>query len=175
MLIKITTGKPVSDHALALHRHTVNTRWSLCRKHSGFPRSRGSLPSLQRTPIENDDKGGEALFPVRQHSVLDKMRCQNEPFPLSFIVQGGRGITTRVHHLYSLSLRIEIRFDFLANKYVLPRIFTSADLHLTMYNASKLVPACKGWFMLIIHGFLLGMVFSMTLFGLAIHLRVVRG
>ena len=71
-LNKITTGKLVSARALTLMHttHRDNARWSLCRKHSGFPRSRGNLPQPcreQRKEIEE-----MSSVPVRQHFVLDK-------------------------------------------------------------------------------------------------------
>ena len=59
-------------------------------------------------------------------------------------------------------LQPEILLDFLANEYVVSTTFTPANLRLTMYNTSKIVPVCKGWFIRTIHIFLLETVFSMT-------------
>ena len=59
---KITACKPVSYHALT-PTHTTptdNAKWSLSRKHLGFPRRRGSLPK----PAEKNEKDrGEGLDP----------------------------------------------------------------------------------------------------------------
>ena len=76
----ITIGEPVSANALTpTHTQTTQTAWwSLCWKHAGFPRSRGSLPSLQRTT---------------------KNAIPTLPLSLSFIAQGGKDVRTR----YSLA------------------------------------------------------------------------
>ena len=60
------------------HTHTNGAQWNLCRKHSGFPRSRGNLPK----PIENKHIRGESSIPSstavrpRQNVILFL------PFPL---------------------------------------------------------------------------------------------
>ena len=79
---------------------------------------------------------------------------------LSFYSPRREGRYISLHHIYSLSFRTEIRLNFLSNECVLPRILTSADLYLTMYNTTKLVPMCKGRFTHTSHGFRLGTVFS---------------
>ena len=154
MLNKITTGKPVSTH-----KHTDNARWSLCRKHSGFPQSRGSLPK----PVENDERDrGEELGPGPTTLRPRQNAIPTQSLFLSFYSPRREGRYISLHHFYSLSFRIEIRLDFLSNECVLPRIFTSADLYLTIYNTTKLVPTCKGRFTHIDYGFRLGTVFSTT-------------
>ena len=65
---RIITGEPIIANTLTpTHTHThTNThtkmhtqtaRWSLSRKHTDFPRSKGNLPSLQKTV--KGDKGEE--------------------------------------------------------------------------------------------------------------------
>mgnify|MGYP006925731930 CR=1 FL=1 len=120
-LNKITTGKPVSTH-----KHTDNARWSLCRKHSGFPRSRGSLPK----PAENNERDrGEELGPSPTLLRPRQNAIPTLPFFPPFYSQGEEDVNW-LHHLYSLSFRTEMRLNLPLIKYVLPRIFTSADLHL---------------------------------------------
>ena len=51
-----------------------------------------------------------------------------------------------LNHLYYLSFQAEIRLDFLLNKCMRPRIFTSVDMYLNMYITKKLVPTYKGRF-----------------------------
>ena len=109
-----------------------------------------------------DDRGGESSVPSPTALRPWQNVILSPPFPLSFIAQGGKDVRTWVHHLYSLSLRTEIRLDFLVKECVLPSIFTSADLHLTMYNLSKLAPACKGRFTHPLHRFRLRPIFSTT-------------
>ena len=151
MPFEITTGKPVSDHTLTPthpHTHTDNTQWSLCRSARASPPSRGNGPK----PVElNDGKYEDCSVPS------PTTLC----FP-SLISPRKEGRYNLIHHLYSLSFRTEIHIDLLANKRVLPSIFTSSDLHLTMYNMSKPVPATRDRFMRSILRFLLGPVFSTT-------------
>ena len=59
-----TTGKPVSDNTLNAYTHTHrNARWRLCRKHSGVPRSRGSLPKTCTEQLQRRQRRGEELGP----------------------------------------------------------------------------------------------------------------
>ena len=67
----IRTNELVSINApTPTHKtHTDNVRWSLSRKHSGFPRSRGSLPkpaeNNERDRREELDPGLTTLWPIR--------------------------------------------------------------------------------------------------------------
>ena len=64
MLIKITTGKLVSDHSLA-PAHTQSARdGASARSARAFHEEEAAFQSLQRTTIENDDRGEEARFLV---------------------------------------------------------------------------------------------------------------
>ena len=83
------------------------------------------------------------------------------PFSSPFIAKYGETLQP-VTSLYSLSFRTKILLDFLPDEYALSRIFTLVGLHLTMYNTSKRVPACKGRFTRTNHEFRLGTVFSTT-------------
>ena len=157
MLFEITTGKPVSDHALTpTHTHTQHEMELLPEALGLSTKQRQPPQSLQRTMKGNDDRGEEARFPVRQHFVLDKMRYHSLYSPRR------EGRCNRLRHFYSLSFRTDILLGFLPDEYALPRIFTLAGLQLTMYNTLKLASTCKGRFTRIIHGFRLGKVFFTT-------------
>ena len=103
---RITTSAPKS----ARPRSSSRTG-SLCRKHSGFPRSRG------------DESPGSAasdgLFAVRQHFVLAKSRYLQQLPPAPYI---GRRVGRHVNFI-PCPFRTGIRFDLLGA----PPRFTSAD------------------------------------------------
>ena len=78
-----------SDAYTYTHTHK-NARWRLCRKHSGVPRSRGSLPKTCTERDYREDREEKSLVPVRHHFVLHKTRSLFQYLSLSFIAQGGR-------------------------------------------------------------------------------------
>ena len=155
---RITTGETVSANVLTpMHTQTQTTqiaRWSLCRKHASFPRTEEN--SEEREIEEKSSRDSSTTLRPRQNAI------PTQSLLLSFYSPRWEGRYISLHYIYSLSFRTEIRLDFLSNECVLPRILTSADMYLTMYNTTKLVPTCKGRFTHIVHGFRLETVFSTT-------------
>ena len=121
--ITITTGNPATDPTPeSTHTHTDVTRQtqkregeSLCWKRTCCPLSRGgNLQNPQRMTTE----GGErAWSTVRQHFILANARCPCSSFfpPLYRSLGRDRSSSVTITSLYSLSIRTEIRIDFLIN------------------------------------------------------------
>ena len=164
-MVRITTGEPVSANVLTpTHSHERARRKHTRRQRDGaLPEAHGlSMKHRQLPESAKTTKREEELW-RQSSSTSSSAKCDPHSVPFPLLVKPKAGGTLQpLTSLYSLSLRTKILLDFLPTKYALPRIFTSADLHLTMYNISKLVPACKGRFAHIILRFRLGTVFSTT-------------
>ena len=111
ILFEITTGKPVSDHAQT-PTHTQSTQRSLFQSAHASPLSRGNRPNPAE--LNEEDKMRRVLG-----SQFDNTSSSQNAIPVStlsplFYRPSGRDVTSRIHHLYSLSLRTKIRIDFLA-------------------------------------------------------------
>ena len=125
-------------------------------------RDRGEEPpesaenSEEREIEEKSSRDSSTTLRPRQNAI------PTQSLLLSFYSPRWEGRYISLHYIYSLSFRTEIRLNFLSNECLLPRIFKTDDLYLTMYNTTKLVPTCKGRFMHFMSGFHLGTVFSTT-------------
>ena len=81
-MIRDTTGRPVSDNALTPTRTHIEMRdGDSAGSTQAFHEAEAAFQSLLRTTKENDDRGEEAPFLVRQHFVLDKTQYKLIPFP----------------------------------------------------------------------------------------------
>ena len=98
----VTTGWTVSDKALPPTRMHTEKRWRLCRKHSGVPRSRVSLPKPTQSQLQKD--GGEELGPSLTSLHSPQKRYLLRFISLSFIAQGGRPLQPVTTSLFSVLL-----------------------------------------------------------------------
>ena len=98
--------------------HTDNAM-ELCWKHTGFPRSRGSLSSLWEIMKERETR--RALVSIRQHFVLGKTLSLFSSLSSPFIAQGEKVVIadhiTFILYLMNALLRICTSI-ILHNKYV---------------------------------------------------------
>ena len=158
MLIKVTTGKPVSEYALERarpHSHTARNGASAGSTRT-FHEAEAAFRILQRTTTENDDRSSvpsPTTLRPRQNAI------PTQPLFLPFIAQGENDVTTGciTFILCPFGQRCA-SISHLLNTYFLGYshrpTYTS-----NMYNTSKLVPVRKGRFTHTIPGFRLGTVF----------------
>ena len=135
-------------------------------KMENLPKAHGRSTE-QNQPLENlraeklwRSTEKKSSVPVRQHFIPSNARYPSLSVSLSFIAQGGRPFITRLHHINSLSFRIEILLD-VPYRILLPR---TRLLYLPIYYTAKGVPMCKGRFTHAIHGLRLGTVFFTTMY-----------
>mgnify|MGYP006889231946 CR=1 FL=1 len=105
---------PAPAHALR------EARWRLCRKHSGVPRSRVSLPKTCTERLWRRQRR-RARFQSGSTSSSPPRDIFSIPLPL-FYSPRREAVIIRYIMFYSLSFRTGIRLDFLPNECVLPRI-----------------------------------------------------
>ena len=117
--------------------------------HTGFPRSGGSLPSLQRNR-------GEELWSQTDNTSSSENAIPFSPLSSPFIAQGEEVVTT--HHITITLCPLEQRYTKISPLINAPL----KKLTTIMYNSSKVVPTCKGRFTHTPHRFRLGTVFYMT-------------
>ena len=80
---KVTANRPTQQIPTPAHSHAHTNRavrWRLCRKHTGVPRSRVSLPKTCARKRLWRKSRREGSVPVRQHFVLTNARS---PLPCS--------------------------------------------------------------------------------------------
>ena len=82
-IMTVTTDKPASDKTPTPVHALIKARWRLCRKHSGVPRSRVSIPKtcakwLWRMTEE------KSSVPVQQHFVLPNVPLFFIPLPIFY-------------------------------------------------------------------------------------------
>ena len=89
----VTTDQAGETDADAYSPTHTGIQWRYCRKHTGVPRSSGSLPKTCAKKLWRTTKEKSSV-PVRQHFVLTNARYLSHTVSLSFIVQGGRPFTS---------------------------------------------------------------------------------